>query len=541
MNHLKMIKRYFKITNISLKDTLWLMITALLSDGPYMLTSLIFSYVIKYLTDKNIHQVCTMLMIYFSLKIISKIARILNYRAEKHFYNQVYYKLQNTLIDKFKELEVDYFTNERKSQTLNIANGDIKTLADFGTWLTNALVLLISFIISTLILWKISFYLMLFGIVVNTIVILILNHYNDLYEKIMNDTKIKTDQEMGFFSQLMNGFTEIKIFNILENLRKRYLAYNEAYIQEHNLQINNNIIKNIISPTITMIAEMILMIYSVYYCMQGKFGIETVLIIQSYFGNLFSALSNLISSLGELRIIHVSIERYETFIYHQCQQNPFGNDIIKSIDGQIEFVNVSFDYASHPVIKNFSAVIPPHSLTAVIGQSGSGKTTLMNLLLRFIHIKEGHINIDHHDITTLSSLHFYEYISIVKQDPFIFNLSIYDNLAMIDPDFNHIQKVCRQVHLHDYIMSLPQQYQTILNEDATDLSGGQKQRLAIARVLLKKTKIIIFDEMTSALDEDLSNSIFELVNELKKEHTILLITHKADEYLRCDHVIDLSI
>lgn len=130
---------------------------------------------------------------------------------------------------------------------------------------------------------------------------------------------------------------------------------------------------------------------------------------------------------------------------------------------------------------------------------------------------------------------------LVNQDPFIFNLSIYDNLALVNPDRKAIEEVCRKVHFYDDIMAMPEQFDTILNENATDLSGGQKQRLAIARALLKNTKIILFDEITSALDEQLSEEILGVLKEIKKDHTIVMITHRSKEYRLCDKIIDLDV
>ena len=132
-------------------------------------------------------------------------------------------------------------------------------------------------------------------------------------------------------------------------------------------------------------------------------------------------------------------------------------------------------------------------------------------------------------------------VTMVNQDPFIFNLSVYENFALINPDRQAIEEVCRKVHLYDYIMSLPEQFDTILNENATDLSGGQKQRLAIARALLKNAKIILLDEITSALDEHLAEDILDILQEMKKDHTIVMITHRSKEYRMFDEIVDLNV
>lgn len=540
MNNLYILKNYFKLVKIKKRYTFYLVITSLLADGPYMFTSLLFSYTIKYLTEINIDAVILTLTSYFLLKIISKTARIFNCHAAKKYYNTNYMNLQEQVLDKINVLKYDYFSNEKKSQLMNTVNIDIKELADFGAWLSNSLFLAVSFIVSVIILWRVSFGLMVFGIVTNGIVIHILNKYNDRYEKIMFKSKQKTDKEMGFFSQIINGMSEIKIFDLLLPFKERYQSCNCDYLTEHNDLVNNNIIKNIITPAITMSAEILLMVYYVYHCLKGTFGIETVLIIQSYFGNLFSSLSELVAALGELRLKKVSIQRYARFLDEEEIDTDNMAWHSASVKGEITFNNVTFSYFDRTILANLSLHFFPGKITGLVGSSGSGKSTIMKLMLGFIKPQSGTVTIDGQDLSKLNRSSLAQAVTMVNQDPFIFNLSIYDNFALINPDRQAIEAVCRKVHLYDYIMSLPHQFETILNENATDLSGGQKQRLAIARALLKNTKIILLDEITSALDEHLSQDILAVLKELKHDHTIIMITHRSAEYSLCDEIIDLN-
>lgn len=541
MNNVYIIKKYFQLVKIKKRYPFYLIITSLLADGPYMFTSLLFSYVIKYLTDQKINTVILILILYFVLKIISKIARIANYQAAKLYYNKSYMELQNQVLDKINELEYDYFTNEKKSHLINTINIDIKELADFGTWLSKSLFLVVSFLVSIIILWRISFGLMLFGVVVNGVVIYILNRYNDHYEQIMFNAKRQTDKEVGFFSQIMNGMSEIKIFDLLPQFKSKYQTCNKNYLVQHDQLINNNIIKNIVSPAITMGAEILLMIYSVYYCIQGTFGIETVLIIQSYFGNLFGSLSELVAILGELRLKKVSIDRYAQFLEETVSSNKKIDWYLSSVKGEVTLKNVCFSYRDDHILSNLNLHFQPGKITGLVGSSGSGKSTIMKLILGFIQPNLGKVEIDQQDISGISRASLSKVVTMVNQDPFIFNLSIYENFAFINPDRKAIEEVCKKVHLYDYIMSLPKQFDTILNENATNLSGGQKQRLAIARALLKNTKIILFDEITSALDEHLSEDILSFLKEIKQDHTIIMITHRSKEYQLCDEIIDLNV
>ena len=540
MKNLRIIKKYFQVTKANKKITFILVLASLLANGPYMFTSLFFSLTINYLTKQNSKMVIITMILYFVLKIASKLFKIISYNIEKKLYNDVYLKLQNDMIKKLDIINMKYFTNHSKGEILNIVNGDIKLLAEFGTWLSQAILLFLSFIISIIILSQISISLMILGCIINSIVIYILNIYNDKFEILTKEGKLKADDEMQFYSQLLNGLRDIKIFSILDQLHAKYQLLNKAYLNIHDKQINNKIISNIISPSITMCTEIILMFYACYNCLNGKFEIDTVLIIQSYFGTLFSSLSDFISTLGELRIKNVSIDRYDNFINSSCNEYFLNDDMIKPNEFCITFKNVTFSYREKTVFQNFNLSLKSNSLIAIIGPSGCGKSTLFNLLLRFEKPTSGKILIGTHPIDKYSRIKYSQILTCVAQHPYLFNMSIYENLALIDPDINNIKTACQQAEIDEYIMSLPKQYDTILSDGALNFSGGQQQRLAIARALLKNSKILLFDEITSALDEKTSYEIFQTLIKLKKTHTILMISHKPSEYQQCDQIINLS-
>lgn len=540
MKNLRIIKKYFQVTKANKKITFILVLASLLANGPYMFTSLLFSLTINYLTKQNSKMVIITMILYFVLKIASKLFKIISYNIEKKLYNDVYLKLQNDMIKKLDIINMKYFTNHSKGEILNIVNGDIKLLAEFGTWLSQAILLFLSFIISIIILSQISISLMILGCIINSIVIYILNIYNDKFEILTKEGKLKADDEMQFYSQLLNGLRDIKIFSILDQLHAKYQLLNKAYLNIHDKQIKNKIISNIISPSITMCTEITLMFYACYNCLNGKFEIDTVLIIQSYFGTLFSSLSDFISTLGELRIKNVSIDRYDNFINSSCNEYFLNDDMIKPNEFCITFKNVTFSYREKTVFQNFNLNLKSNSLIAIIGPSGCGKSTLFNLLLRFEKPTSGKILIGTHPIDKYSRIKYSQILTCVAQHPYLFNMSIYENLALIDPDINNIKKACQQAEIDEYIMSLPKQYDTILSDGALNFSGGQQQRLAIARALLKNSKILLFDEITSALDEKTSYEIFQTLIKLKKTHTILMISHKPSEYQQCDQIINLS-
>ena len=182
--------------------------------------------------------------------------------------------------------------------------------------------------------------------------------------------------------------------------------------------------------------------------------------------------------------------------------------------------------------------IKPNERVAFVGKSGAGKTTIFNLIARLYHTTQGKILLDNVNINDLTCSTIRDNMSIITQNPYIFNFSIKDNLLLAKENatMDEIRDACKMACIDDYIMTLPDKYETIVGENGVILSGGQKQRLAIARALLMKTEIILFDEATSALDNETQSKIQEAINNLKGEYTILIVAHRLSTVIDSDRI-----
>jgi subfamily B ATP-binding cassette protein HlyB/CyaB len=209
--------------------------------------------------------------------------------------------------------------------------------------------------------------------------------------------------------------------------------------------------------------------------------------------------------------------------------------------GRIEVQSMSFRYSeTQPwLYRNLSLTIQPGRLTVLTGPSGCGKSTLAKLLLGFYWPSDGRIFVDGYDIRHLNANELRAHFGVVPQETTLFSGSVYDNLLMANPhaSFEAIAEACRMAEVHEVIEQLPQGYQTPLGEHGVGLSGGQKQRIAIARALLKRPRVLIFDEATSNLDAQTSEAFAQTVNRLKGRVTILFIAHNLPRGLQVDEVI----
>ena len=214
---------------------------------------------------------------------------------------------------------------------------------------------------------------------------------------------------------------------------------------------------------------------------------------------------------------------------------------IDEVNGHVSYENVSFHYSDDdtPVLSNVTFDIPAGKSVALVGPSGSGKTTICSLLPRFYDVTGGRVTIDGKDVRDLTLESLRNQIGLVQQDVYLFCGSIKENIAYGKPgaSMEEIEDAARKANIHDFIMELPDGYDTFVGERGTRLSGGQKQRISIARVFLKNPSILILDEATSALDNESERWIQKSLEELAKNRTTITIAHRLSTIRNADEIL----
>ena len=256
---------------------------------------------------------------------------------------------------------------------------------------------------------------------------------------------------------------------------------------------------------------------------------------------------NLITYISEIREKladgKVSAKRvFDIITYESFTKETYGNLNVENLKGSIEFKNVNFKYDSNSLFENLSFKINCNNMVSIVGKSGEGKSTILKLINKSYSASSGEILIDKYDINTLSEETIKNNISIVSQSPYIFNLSIKENIRLANSNASdeEIEEVCKRVKLHDVIIKMKDGYDTIVGENGVILSGGQRQRLAIARALIKKSKIILFDEATSSLDNSNQEKIKNIIKILSKDHTVIIVAHRLSTIIDSDCIFVLD-
>ena len=224
--------------------------------------------------------------------------------------------------------------------------------------------------------------------------------------------------------------------------------------------------------------------------------LEQLVLLVSYYEMTISCMNEMLTNLLDLGNYGIRVKRIKTILDIKSKTEVDYGDILNDyINGLVEFKNVIFEVKNNRILNKVSFKAYPNEITSIVGRSGSGKTTIINLLSRIYRIKSGEITIDKESIYNYSNKVYSSNISVVYQKPFVFEMSIKDNLSLVDKNIDNQIQACKRVGIHDYIMSLPKGYNTIINDKDYGLSDGKKQLLAIARSLLSKSEILLFDNL----------------------------------------------
>lgn len=359
------------------------------------------------------------------------------------------------------------------------------------------------------------------------------------YEKLEEESKIQREKSGTILNEILRGIRDIKLLGITNKVNK---ITSETLDKQSKLDTKISISRMNIYNTTEIVKDILIFIIiflGIFLININKLTLITFLIIFMYRNDIFSLVFSYTSLKEYLVKYKVAKNRImELFDNKKFPIETYGNESIDNIKGEIEFKNVSFAYNKKEIIHNVSFKVNPLEDVALVGKSGSGKSTLFNLLTKSYDNYEGIITIDGVDIKKLNQKTLIDSISIISQNPYIFNLSIKDNLKLIDKNItdDDIINACKTARIHDFIETLPDKYNTLLGEGGVNLSGGQKQRLAIARALLKQSKILLFDEATSSLDNITQDEIQTAIKSISKNFTIITIAHRLSTIINSNKI-----
>ncbi len=542
-NNFKILWHYLKDDKIKLIIYILLVLCTYL---PVLFAAYFWGKALEFLILKDVYNFAKYLVLWEGIYIL--VFSVLQVPTNK-LYNYLEIKfIQNVSLDLYKKIDSlpakafeDIGVGEFINRLYNDPDRVMELLAKLIKLACKSLAVVIILFLAFSISFIIGFEVIIFGFIMGYIS----TKYFPKIKKTQEDIKKQSDTYVKTATENITGIREIKSLGIKRNIETNIKN------QLTGLFTNTKKIKNYeawyysLNNLSYYILQLIILLTAGYYFIQGKITYATFIMLEMYIWRI----DEVVESISEFGVsynkVTVSLKRIGEIVNNKLYQDEeFGDKTLTNNKGIVEFKNVKFKYSEEEdyTLTGLNLQLLPNKKIAIVGKSGNGKSTIFNLLLRYFDATSGEILIDGINIKDLTEKSLRNNISIIRQAPFLFNLSIIDNFRLVKKDvtLKEVRKYCKRAYIDDYIMSLPKKYNTVIGEGGINLSGGQKQRLAIARTLMLNTKIILFDEATSALDNESQEYIKKTIDDLVKDHTVIIVAHRLSTIVDADviNIID---
>lgn len=499
--------------------------------------------IIVELTNNKFYELILIAITIFMVENIRSIAHYFQSKFAQIIYRETFIRVQTELGKNILELENSVIDKNSSGVFIQRLTNDSSRLADIFVVLNLYLTKIITDIgifITIFIINKLCFIVILFFVIVRYLI-----DYKRVDEYTKNDKTFRKKQEniSGLIGEMVRGIRDIKMLNseksFISNLETKIIDLNNTRYDMQDVNRKYIFIRGFVRD----LSDLSLILLLVFLINKDILSISYALIIHNYQGRIPNIVDNIAILLEKIKDFNLSCNRIFSIMNDEkFKKEKFGKTHINNFKGNIEFRNVSFSYDDNTVLKDINFKINAKEDIAIVGKSGAGKTTIFNLINKMYVVDKGKILIDNKDINELDKDSIRSNITIINQSPYIFNLSIKDNLKLIKEDLTEDEMInaCKLACLDNFINSLPQKYDTIIGEGGINLSGGQKQRLAIARAFIQNSEIILFDEATSALDNETQNQIVNAINNMKNKFTTIIIAHRLSTIINCKKIMVLN-
>lgn len=536
------VKKFLKLGANNKVLLFHLFFSAILRSMSILLIPFSAAKIVEYATAGDFRMAFVFAFMFLAYSLIYVLCHHYNYVAYAKNSIFTHNKLQELILNKVTTYDENFSKEISTPYIINTAFNDVGKVMQVSDQAFDGMAGIISIFATLIIMFKVNVFIGVFTIALNLFSFYLLAKNMDKHEYYFSAQNKHQDNISGLMGQVLDGNKEIKSFNISDDIGQYLIDYKKLWKKDYfkRRKYSDNIY--VLVPTILGYGKILMYLILIYLVLQGQFGVSILVLIIGYYENIQVKFNELYKVFTDLSANSIRVDRVHKILNYKTKNMlKFGDNNNDDINGKLEFKNVYFTYDNQEVMKNISFEIKPKSFTAIVGKSGSGKSTIFRLLLRLYRSNKGDILLDDVDIYEYSKEVYSSNVAIVTQKPFIFDMSIRENLSLVDSNHKNQIEACRRAGIHDYIMSLKDGYNTKLISDAENISSGQKQLIALARTLLSKSEVLLFDEVTSSLDMSTSKQIMGILKDLKKDHTILMITHKpqlmkmADEIIVIDH------
>ncbi|HCY5823452.1 TPA: SAV1866 family putative multidrug efflux ABC transporter [Staphylococcus aureus] len=546
-----MIKRYLQFVKPYKYRIFATIIVGIIKFGIPMLIPLLIKYAIDGVinnhaltTDEKVHHLTIAIGIALFIFVIVRppIEFIRQYLAQWTS-NKILYDIRKKLYNHLQALSARFYANNQVGQVISRVINDVEQTKDFIlTGLMNIWLDCITIIIALSIMFFLDVKLTLAALFIFPFYILTVYVFFGRLRKLTRERSQALAEVQGFLHERVQGISVVKSFAIEDNEAKNFDKKNTNFLTRALKHTRWNAYSFAAINTVTDIGPIIVIGVGAYLAISGSITVGTLAAFVGYLELLFGPLRRLVASFTTLTQSFASMDRVFQLIDEDYDiKNGVGAQPIEIKQGRIDIDHVSFQYNGNeaPILKDINLSIEKGETVAFVGMSGGGKSTLINLIPRFYDVTSGQILIDGHNIKDFLTGSLRNQIGLVQQDNILFSDTVKENILLGRPTATdeEVVEAAKMANAHDFIMNLPQGYDTEVGERGVKLSGGQKQRLSIARIFLNNPPILILDEATSALDLESESIIQEALDVLSKDRTTLIVAHRLSTITHADKIV----
>lgn len=477
------------------------------------------------------------------LTVIGFAAAFLQRAAASWYGVLVCTEYKNRVAEKLYRIEYRYFDSNNSATVLNKVLGDMSEIISFlDSVMPDMLMCLISVIIYGCYIGSLNPVLLLLLIICYPIVFKISNRFAKKVEKLSGVFRQKTDTMTEIAQDAVSGILVLRSFGLEDIFRGKMQKAAKELVENEEKRVNITNNAMIINRLIRWLPNIICAVYAVYLVKGGNLSLGSLVAFILVLNKFVDSFIMLPFAFVDASTSFACMKRVEEILV--CKEERSGIETTPKGDQVIvKFDHVSFGYQEeNPVLDNLSFQIDKGENVAFVGESGGGKSTIFNILCGFYEITDGEYQLYERNFGEWQLAAAREQMALVSQNVFLFPTSIEENVSYGNPDATHeeIVEACKKAEIHDFIMSLPDGYETVVGERGVLLSGGQKQRISIARAILKDAPILLLDEPTSAIDVETEKSIQSAINAMSRGRTCITIAHRLSTVRDCDRIMVLD-
>ncbi|ALC92115.1 multidrug ABC transporter ATP-binding protein [Bacillus sp. FJAT-18017] len=457
--------------------------------------------------------------------------------------SKILYDIRDRLYDHMQKLSFKYYSNTKAGEVISRVINDVEQTKTFViTGLMNLWLDVATILIAIAVMMTMNVKLTLVSLVLFPLYAFSVKYFFGNLRSLTRTRSQALAEVQSYLHERVAGMSVIKSFAIEEYEQNQFDKRNKNFLEKALDHTSWNAKAFAVVNTITDIAPLIVIGYSGYLVIEGQLTLGTMVAFIAYIERLYNPLRRLVNSSTTLTQSFASMDRVFEFADEKYDIVDEPNAIeCTEVKGNIRFENVSFSYdeENELVLKNINLEARKGETIALVGMSGGGKSSLVSLIPRFYDVTEGQILLDGVDIRRFNVQSLRDKIGVVFQDNILFSDSVRTNILLGKPEASdeEVEEAARQANAQEFILNLPEGYETKVGERGVKLSGGQKQRVAIARVFLKNPPILILDEATSALDLESEHQIQEALEKLAKDRTTFIVAHRLSTITHADKIV----